>query len=150
RQSDALLANSLGQQKRIIFLGDNQQNQWNENVNTPPFLRNIEIELPKTPVAMLPNLSLDEPRAQRIFLGDKSLANFTVKLNHVGEASTANVVLRSDGQVIFNRPVALDQQPTTILLQAQWEAEPAAWLRGDVTVEGNPDALPADNRVYFS
>ena len=27
RQAEVLLANSLGQQKRIVFLGDNQQNQ---------------------------------------------------------------------------------------------------------------------------
>jgi len=35
RQAGSLLANSLGQQKRIVFFGDNQQNQWNENVSTP-------------------------------------------------------------------------------------------------------------------
>src|SRR5262249_33686803 len=35
RQASSLLANSLGARKRIVFLGDNQENQWNENVNTP-------------------------------------------------------------------------------------------------------------------
>src|SRR5262249_15922533 len=45
RQASSLLANSLGQQKRIIFLGDNQQNQWSENINTPPFLNKIQIDL---------------------------------------------------------------------------------------------------------
>ena len=150
RQASSLLANSLGQQKRIVFLGDNQQNQWNENISTPPFLRNVQIDLPKTAAPMLPNLSLSEPRAQRIFLGDKSLVNFTVKLSHIGEAKSANVTLRANGQVIFNRSVDLDQQPQTILLQAQWEIEPAAWLRGEVAVEGAPDALAADNHAYFS
>jgi len=150
RQASSLLANSLGQQKRIVLLGDNQQNQWSENINTPPFLRNVEIDLPKTTVPMLPNLSLSEPRAQRIFLGDKSLVNFTVKLNHSGEAKNANVILRANGQVIFNRSVDLDQQPQTILLQAQWEVAPGGWLRGEAAVEGTPDALAADNHVYFS
>src|SRR5712671_1703899 len=84
RQANSLLANSLGAQKRIVFLGDNQENQWNENVNSPPFLGNVQIELPTTPAPALPNLSLSEPRAQRIFLGDKSLVNFTVKLTHSG------------------------------------------------------------------
>jgi len=98
---------------------------------------------------MLPNLSLSESRVQRIFLGDKSLVNFTVKLSHIGEAKNANVILRANGQVIFNRSVDLYQQPQTILLQAQWEVEPAAWLRGEVTVEGAPDALAADNHAYF-
>src|SRR6266850_1770012 len=98
RQASALLANSLGAQKRIIFLGDNQANQWSENVNTPPFLRNVQVELPTSAAPVLPNLSLSEPRVQRIFLGDKSLVNFTVKLSHVGEARRARIVLRANGQ----------------------------------------------------
>jgi hypothetical protein len=150
RQANSLLGNSLGEQKRIILLGDNQENQWTENVNSPPFLRNVEIELPKISALALPNLSLSEPRVQRIFLGDKSLVNFTVKLRHAGEAKTANLVLRANEQVIFNRAVELEKQPETILLQAQWEADPAAWLRGDVSVDGTPDALAGDNRVFFS
>ncbi len=150
RQANSLLGNSLGEQKRIILLGDNQENQWTENVNSPPFLRNVDIELPKISALALPNLSLSEPRVQRIFLGDKSLVNFTVKLRHAGEAKTANIVLRANEQVIFNRAVELEKQPETILLQAQWEADPAAWLRGDVSVDGTPDALAGDNRVFFS
>jgi hypothetical protein len=150
RQANALLANSLGEQRRIVFLGDNQENQWNENVSTPPFLRNVQVELPKPAAAQLPNLSLSDPRAQRIFLGDKSLVNFTVKLRHQGEAKAVAIQLRANGQLIFNRTVELEAQPESILLQAQWEAEPGAWLRGDVTLEGKPDALEADNRVFFS
>jgi len=70
---------------------------------------------------------LSEPRVQRIFLGDKSLVNFTVKLSHVGEAKRAKIILRANGQEIFNRDLDLDKQPETMLLQAQWEAEPASW-----------------------
>jgi hypothetical protein len=87
---------------------------------------------------------------QRIFLGDKSLINFTVKLSHVGDAKSANILLRANEQVILNRAVDLDKQPETILLQAQWEAAPTDWLRGDATVEGTPDALAGDNRIFFS
>jgi hypothetical protein len=150
RQASLLLANCLGHEKRIVFLGDNQQNQWSENVSTPPFLRNIEIELPKGLAPVLPNLSLSEPRAQRIFLGEKSLVNFTVKLSHAGEARDANVILRANGQVIFNRSINLEQQPQTMLVHAEWEVDPGAWLRGEAVVEGSPDALAADNHVYFS
>lgn len=150
RQASSLLANSLGAEKHIVVLGDNQENQWNENVNTPPFLRNVNVDLPKTPAPLLPNLSVAEPRVQRVFLGDKSLVNFTAKLTHIGEAKTANIILRANGQAIFNRPIELDKQPGSILLQAQWEADPTLWLRGEVSVEGTPDALPADNRVFFS
>jgi len=150
RQASSILANSLGDRKRIVFFGDNQDNQWNENVNTPPFLRNIQVDLPKPEALLLPNLSLSDPRVQRIFLGDKSLVNFTAKLSHTGEAKSANIVLQGNGQVIFNRAIDLDKQPETILLQAQWEADPALWIRGEVTADGTPDALPADNHLFFS
>jgi aerotolerance regulator-like protein len=150
RQASALLESSLGESKKIVFLGDNQENQWNEGASTPPFLRNVQVELARAPGATLPNLSLAEPRAQRIFLGDKSLVNFTVRLAHTGEPRTANVLLKVNGQAIVNREVDLEGQPPTILLRAQWEADPSAWLRGEAAVEGLPDALPADNRVFFS
>ncbi len=150
RQANGLLNNSLGEHKRIILLGDNQENQWTENVNSPPFLRRIEIELPKPSHRSLPNTSLSEPRAQRIFLGDKSLITFSAKLTHTGPAPDANIILRGNGQTILNRSVELRNQPETILLQAQWEADPAAWLRGELTVEASPDALPADNTAFFA
>jgi hypothetical protein len=150
RQANGLLANSLGQEKRIVFLGDNQANQWNENVHTPPFLGGVQVELPKPATGRLPNLSLSDARAQRLFLGDKSLVNLTIKLTHTGAARSANFILRANGQVLSNREVELEGQPESILLQAQWEAEPASWLRGEAVVEGQPDALAGDNRVFFS
>src|ERR1017187_3020071 len=57
RQANSLLGNSLGEQKRIILLGDNQENQWNEGTSTPPFLRNVQVDLPKITTLALPNLS---------------------------------------------------------------------------------------------
>jgi hypothetical protein len=150
RQANSLLANSLGAEKHIVLLGDNQENQWNENVSTPPFLHNVQVDVPKSTIPLLPNLCVAEPRVQRVFLGDKSLVNFTAKLGHIGDIKTANIILRANGQTVFNRPVDLEKQPGSIMLQAQWETDPALWLRGDVTVEGSPDALPADNRVFFS
>ena len=45
----------------------------------------------------------------------------------------------------------LQKQPETILLQAQWEADPGAWLRGEVDHRGLARRIwPADNRVFFS
>lgn len=150
RQANALLANSLGPVKRIVFLGDNQANQWGENLSAPPFLRNIEVEVPKSPVSELPNLALAEPRIQRIFLGEKSLVHFTAKLSHWGPATSARIILQADGQAIFNRTVDLQNQPDTIMLQAQWEADPASWVSGDLAIEGSPNANPGDDRLYFS
>ncbi len=148
-QADTLLANSFGGRKRIVLCGDNQENQWTENQSAPPFLHGVEIELPKIGATQTPNLSLAEARVQRVFLGDKSLVSFSVQLTHTGPARTATVTLRAQGQTIFNRPVELANQPETIQLQAQWEADPKTWLRGDVTVVGEPDGLPADNQHFF-
>jgi hypothetical protein len=150
RMANTMLANSLGLQKRIVFHGDDQQNQWKENVSTPPFLRNIPVEAAKPATGQLANLGVHEPRVQRIFLGEKSLIHFSAKLIHSGEAASANVSLHANGQTILNRKIDLTAQPETILLQAQWEADPSSWLRGDLAVDGKPDALPGDNRVFFS
>lgn len=150
RMAGSLLNNSLGERKRIVFYGDNQENQWAENVNTPPFLANVEIEVAPPGAKYLPNLSLSEPHTQRVFLGDKSLVHFTMKVKHTGPARSATIVLRANGQAIFNRELALENQPETILIQAQWEAAPSAWVRGDATIEGSPDALAGDNQLFFS
>ena len=150
RQANALLNKSLGEHRRIILLGDNQENQWSESANTPPFLREVQVELPKPAQRTLPNLSLSEPRAQRVFLGDKTLIHFTVKLTHAGPARTAQVSLRANGRLILQRAVELQNQPQTLVLQGQWEAAPNEWLQGEALVEGAPDALAGDNRVFFS
>ncbi len=149
-QANTLLANSFGERKRIILYGDNQENQWAENLNSPPFLKNVEIEIPKPAAASAANLSLSEPRLQRIFLGDKSLVNLTMQLAHTGEAKSADVTLRMNGQLIFTRTVEFDKQPGPIVLTAQWEADPKLWLRGEAIVTGEPDVLPADNQLFFS
>ncbi len=150
RQASTLLANSLGNRKKIVFCGDSQENQWNEHTGSPPFLDNVEVALPKLAATNAPNLYLGEPRLQRIFLGDKSLVNFTVKLGYAGQARTAKVTIRSGTQAITSREVPLEQTPGSLVLNTQWEADPAAWIKGEALVEGLPDALAEDNRVNFS
>ena len=150
RQANALLENSFGERKRIILCGDNQQNQWLENANTPPFLRRVEVEAPKPAAPFAPNVALAEPRLQRIFLGEKSLVNFTVKLLHRGDARAARVTLRANDQTVLSRSLDLAPAQAAVLVQAQWEADPAVWLRGEAAVEAEPDVLPGDNRVFFS
>lgn len=149
RQANTLLANSLGGQKRIVVLGDNQENQWSEYQSSPPFLRDVEVTLPEVRAADAPNLALAEPHVERIFLGDKSLVNFTVRFTHQGDAKQAVITLTGNGQTIFRRTAELAGQPDRMALQAQWEVDPTLWLRGEVNVEGQPDALAGDNRVFF-
>jgi hypothetical protein len=150
RQAHALLASSLGEQKRIIFCTDSQENQWSENLSTPPFLRHTPVDLPKPALTNAPNVSLSEPRLQRVFLGDKSLVNFTVRLTHSGASENARVVLRANGQMIFSRTVELTNRPGAILLQGQWETVPDRWLEGVVSVEAAPDSLAGDNQAFFT
>jgi len=149
RMAHQCLRNALGQRKRILFRGDHQENQWTEDPQALPFLQDIEVDLPKINRVQASNLALVEPRVQRVFQGTRSLLSLAVHLIHLGEAKTARVTVRANEQVVWNRAVDLDQQPETILLQAQWESDPRHWIQGDVTVEGGPDALSADNRVFF-
>src|SRR5262249_43019541 len=51
---------------------------------------------------------------------------------------------------ILSKTINLEKQPETMLIQTQWEADPASWVRGEATVEGIPDALPADDHAFFS
>ncbi len=150
RQASTLLNQSLGSRKRIVLLGDNQENQWTESTATPPFLQNVEVTLPAVSAVTAPNLALGEPNVQRVFLGDKSLVNCTVPLTHQGDAKQAVVALTVNGQSIFNRTVDLTGPAESIVLQAQWEADPTLWLQGVMTVDGTPDALAADNRAFFA
>ena len=150
REANSLLDNSLTQKKRIALLADNQANQWDENIKTPPFLKNVQLDLPKPASEQLPNLWLSDLRAQWIFLGEKSMLNFTLRLGHLGSAREAKVVLRLDEKVVFNRTVDLEKQPKNILLQAQCEADPTSWVRAEASASGTPDALEGDNHVYCS
>jgi hypothetical protein len=150
RLSHSLLANSMGERKRVVFCTDSQENQWAENLNTPPFLQNVPVDLRKPARTNASNLALSEPRLQRIFLGEKSLVNFTARLTYAGGAEKARVEVRANGQTILARDLELTNRAGAILLQTQWEADPAHWLWGDASVAGTPDALLADNRVFFS
>jgi hypothetical protein len=150
RLAHSLLANSLGERKRIIFYSDNQENQWTDHVTVPPFLQQIEVEVLKPAVTNAPNLAVSEPRLQRIFLGDKSLVHFTVNLTHSGPAQRGRVSLQVNRQTMLRQTVELPVLAGTLTLQGQWEADPAQWAMGEVRVEGEPDALSADNRVFFS
>ena len=149
RQANMLLANSFGEKRRILFLGDNQENQWTENLNTAPFLQGVDVTVGPPPAASAPNLSLSDPKLQRIFLGDKSVVMFTAKLTHDGSSGRADVQLRAGEEVILSKTLELGNKPEVITLQTQWEADPNRWVSGELIAQYPGDALPADNRLYF-
>jgi hypothetical protein len=150
RHANGLLAHARGRRKRIVMLGDNQAGQWNENVSTPPFLRNIEVEVARNVSGPLPNIWLTDPVAQRVYIGDSSKVNISFRLGHLGPARSAHVVVEANGQPVLDRDVDLQSAPEMISIQAQCEAKPSEWLRIEARVTGRPDSLPADNNVFCS
>jgi len=150
RTADRLLRQSLGHDRRIVLLGDSQENQWNENRHVPPFLENVEVTLPGVAAPSVPNLGLAEPIVQRLFSGDRAVIECTVRLCHQGDVDEATVVFGANGEDVFQREIQLDGQPESLTLFAQWEADPGQWVRGEIRLEGEPDALSGDDRVVFS
>lgn len=150
REASGLLREALGERKKLIFLGDHQENQWSEHGNVPAFLGAMEMEMSEPGVEERPNLSLSEPKVERLFLGDQSGATLAVKLSHTGPAKKGQVRLRVNGRVLLDREVDLGNQPETIVLQTQWETDPSAWVEGEMTISGGPDELEGDNQVVFT
>ena len=150
RQVDALLADALGQRKRVLIYSDNQKNQWTEMLEAAPFLRDVEIEMVTTHEAAAANVALARPRVQRTFIGNESIVDLAVEVYHLGPLKTATVTIQANGKGIASRPVQLADQPEWAVFTAQWPADPGDYLSGEVSITGEPDALAGDNRVFFS
>lgn len=150
RQANTALANSLGRDKRIMFYGDSQQNQWAEQLNPPPFLQDVKVEIAEAPADDAPNLWLSAPRWERMHLADKTVVDFAVELHHQGDIKSATVSLSANDQEILSREMELTVEQETMTLTGRWDVDPTQWIRGEVSVVGTPDALAADNRVFFS
>jgi hypothetical protein len=150
RLAEALLAQSLGRERKIVVYGDGQENQWSENESTPPFLRDVQVEVARRPGrAERENLSLGDPLSRRFFLGEESKVELSARLRHPSRGK-ATVVLEADGVRVFREEVALDGKPEVLTLHGEWPADPTRWVRGQVWIENASDALAADDRVYFT
>jgi hypothetical protein len=150
RAADSLLRQSLGAKKRIVLAGDSQENQWTEAGQVLPFLEDVEITLPTVAQAVRANVALAQPSVQRMFLDDRVIAECTVRLFHQGDQKATVVVFRERDKEVARREVKLAGQPASIAVSAQWETDPARWLQGEVLLEGQKDALAADDRVVFA
>jgi hypothetical protein len=58
RLADTVLANALGERKRILVCSDNQENQWTEVLNASGFLQKVEVIVPRTDKTSAANLAL--------------------------------------------------------------------------------------------
>ena len=151
RQADFLLKQSLGERKHITILSDQQENQWTENSNTPPFLAPGLVSLsPFSGIASRPNFFVSEPKLQRVFVGDTARMQFTAQLGHTGDVNLAVAKVVSNGREVINLPVQLDPKTEQITVATTWDADPSVWLQGSISVEAQPDDLPQDNVAYFT
>jgi hypothetical protein len=153
RAADALLEQSLVSQRRIVLLGDSQANQWQEGLNSPPFLENVEVELPRVEQKSQANLSVSEPTVRRVVAGNMALAEFAVRVTHRGDPPPVDLVIRENEREVWRRAIDLQGQPESNTVLVHWPTDPRLWLRGEVRLEGTTaasDGLGADNRAYFS
>ncbi len=136
RMADRLLQQSLGKERRIILLGDSQDNQWSEGKNSPPFLQNVTVTLPEYPPVESHNVALCRTTRQ---LG---ISWATLLREVVGHTLSSRASRAACGWFIASmerrwreRDVSLDGQPETVTLQAEWEADPREWVAGQIGVE---------------
>ena len=151
RLAESLLQQSLGEQKAVVFLTDNQQNQWEESASTVPFLAPGLVTLPRLPTeAARPNLSISKGRIQRFFAGDRCVMQFACEVRHEGLTTDPTVTLTVNGQELLRKELSLKGSPPRILISTQWEADPSEWIDGVVSADSTSDSLAADNRFYFT
>ena len=150
RQVDTLMADAVGDRKRVFIYSDNQENQWTEILDAPPFLRDVEVVLPAAGQAAPTNVAVAKPRARRTFTGNKSVVDFAVEVYGQGDVDTATVTIRANGRQIISRDVQLAAEPSRMMFTAQWEADPHDYLIGEVSISSTPDSLSGDNRVFFA
>ena len=150
RLADQLLQQSLGETRRIIFLSDSQANQWSEGEKVPPFLEQVVVTSPEVPSGDVSNVAVAEPTACWDLRAGRSIVKSSVQLYHQGPIDNVVLVFQNNGEAVLRKEVSLRQQPETMTLLAEWEANPNDWIQGQIRVELADDALAADNQVYFA
>jgi len=148
RLASALLDRSLGQRRQILVYGDGQRNQWEENASVPPFLSDVEVVLAEGPGRNgLGNLYTANPRTQRLPDRGHSAVNLLLDIGSQPVNQSAEIRIKSDGTEVLRQAIQPSGSEATV--QATWGAESSRWLRGEVSISGQPDALPLDNLSYF-
>ncbi|HWX24312.1 MAG TPA: VWA domain-containing protein, partial [Vicinamibacteria bacterium] len=150
RLAQAMLSQSLGEKRQILFYGDLQENQWTENETSPPFLSGVEVVLPHKPeTPWRANLSLGTPEARRFFVGEDSYVDLTLELRYQGPFRSTRVAVTSNGRPVLSRDLPLEGDSGLVTLRGQWRSAPGEWIEGEAAIDGAKDSLPADDHVYF-
>jgi hypothetical protein len=150
RAASELLQQSLGQSRRIVLLADNQENQWQEGRESPPFLRDVQVDLPGVNETTRSNLAVWNPRAQRLLLGDSSLVQCQFDVYHQGPIESATLQVWANGSLLGERTLPLRDEPEISSVAFEWESDQSEWLQGEVRIQGTPDDLAGDNSVVFA
>jgi Aerotolerance regulator N-terminal len=150
RQAQSLLETSLGQERRVIVLGDSQKNQWESELSVAPFLSNVDVTLPEVSAAVRDNLGVFDPQVRRVFLGDSAVVECDIKVYRQGAIAGGLMRVSVNGEQLDERPVELAKGADTSVLSFRWEIDPQEWVRGEVTIQCDGDALDEDNRAFFA
>jgi hypothetical protein len=150
RLSDTLLRSSIGDRRRLLIYGDHQTNQYEELLQSPPFLEGVEVETPEAELESRSNLAVARPQLRRMLAGDRSLLELTLELYHQGDVESATLSVTANGRRVLHRELELAEQPDRVVLTMRWDEARGVGVRGEAVVEGEPDALAGDNRVYFA
>ena len=90
------------------------------------------------------------PGLPTLLVGDRAFVECTVRLYHRSVPGKAVVVFEANGREVARRELPIPTEPELLTLAAQWETRGDTWLSGQVRLDGEPDALSADDRVHFS
>ena len=165
RTAAEMLSDSLGAKRRIVLLSDCQANQWLLDANSPPFLKNIEVEIANAPEIDIANLALSTPRARRVTRDGDSWVEVGVTVTLQGDQGPSEIIFRDRGREVervqlepasnkddttSGQTDVADNPITYGTAFAQWKVNPSEWTAGDITLEGDTDDLAGDNRVFFS
>jgi hypothetical protein len=151
REANFLIQQSIGEHKHITVLTDSQQNQWEEDSSTPPFLAPGLVSVaPNAGLDNRPNFFVGDPRVQRIFLGDKALIQLSAVVGHSGNVKASALKIVANSQDIMEHAVLLDGKTDKVSIAARWEDDPSTWLIGSINVKAQPDSLQQDDTAYFT
>jgi len=150
RAAAGLLEQSLGVKRSIVFSTDSQANQWQADVQTIPFLKDIDVQLPRIEVTRQDNISLESPQLRRFVVQEDMLIQCAVTVRAHGATPPVQVAIEANGRQVVAQQFQFPPGQQTLTVLAEWESAANEWLRGSVVCETATDELPADNRVFFS
>ncbi len=149
RLAAGMLDRSLGERRRILVSGDRQRNQWEENLSVPPFLENVEVVMAEAAGRNgAGNLYTATTRVGRKLTREAAVTELTLDLGAQEANGRAEIVVRSGEREVVRQDLALDAGNLTV--RANWKDDSKGWVRGEVELKGEPDALREDDRSYFA